>query len=168
MEEAKALYYDLAERANSGDPEAQRQFRSLTRFDGHKTSVVSAVLQDGIIRQLASDLDFTSKTAVADEMNKMAKDLAGTNPNGLERMLAEQVVFTFMLMRIAESKGMSAEPEEQTPFEAEIARCENRYYTAVRHLAQVRKLHLPRTVDLEQFFRKLDCQSPLLQINVTK
>jgi len=76
----------------------------------------------------------------------MRDELAGPNPSPLERMLAERVVLCFYQVEILSAHLMEMQRESISgaePLSRQLDGAHRRHLSAVRTLAEVRRLQLP-------------------------
>ncbi len=85
-------------------------------------------------------------------LNEIEREMAGPNPSPLERVLAQQAAICWMQLYHYEQRyaaRMNSEPTEICGYQHEefyqkrVARAQRRFESAVKTLAQVRRLQLP-------------------------
>jgi hypothetical protein len=77
----------------------------------------------------------------------IARDLAGTNPTPLERLLVDRIVLCWLHLHYAENIYVQAMHEltitQATFHRRRLSLAQSRYLSAIRTLAQVRRLQVP-------------------------
>lgn len=103
--------------------------------------------RDSLIRRAAGDKDLGQQEIYARKLKKMTRDLAGATPSPLEQLLAERIVLCWFHLHYVESLYIQNMPDS-TLRQAEaqqrrISTAQARYLSAIRTLAQVRRLGVP-------------------------
>lgn len=104
-----------------------------------------------MLRNYAGE-DLMLKEAMPRTLKLMREELAGADPSPLERLLVERVVATWFQLQYFESlyhqhlQGMTIVQSDY--YQRRIDRAHNRHLSAVRTLAQVRKLLKPSVAQI--------------------
>lgn len=142
---------ELLERARRGDKDALPAVRALIadgergRFYREAYGSAAAWLRETIVGQAAGE-DVVIREAMYRELEAIRADLAGPDPTPIERLLADRAALCWLIVNRYEdtfhrTKEMSL---AQAAFhQRKIDRAHARFLSAVRTLAQVRKLALP-------------------------
>ena len=97
-----------------------------------------------LIDEIIKDGDLASKELLRDQLKSMRIEVAGENPSPLERLLSERVVATWLQVQLFETLyvyGMENEVMSQGEYrQKRVDRAHRRYLSAVRTLAQIRKM----------------------------
>ncbi len=135
--------------AGNGDSSASSELREL--FDAKPTrweTVGNMALQaECSLVQVASGDNEVLEEAIYKKLNNMKKDLAGSAPTPLERLLVERVVACWLQVYYADAiymqnmKNLSIEVGAY--YQQRQDRAHRRYMSAIRTLAQVRRLLIP-------------------------
>jgi hypothetical protein len=102
-------------------------------------------LRQSIIRKAAGDC-VIAKEAIRQKLDKVRSELEGSNPTPIERLLAERASLCWALVNWYENSSQSIESMSiaQADFhQRKIDKAHARFLSAIRTLAQVRKLALP-------------------------
>jgi len=139
---------ELLRRAEQGDQKVlpimrklMKDFPAVAEEAGNLALVVKSALLDAS----AGDHLFL-REAQEQRMRLLTKELAGPNPTRLERLLAERIVLCGLQLHIAEYRSARADsiPITQADYHQRcIDRAQKRYFSAIKTLAQIRKLGLP-------------------------
>ena len=139
---------ELTEKAQDGDEEAALDIREILdaspdlawRFINGPAKVAESTMINEIIREG----DLASKELLKHQLESMRIEVAGENPSPLERLLAERVVATWFQVQLFEglfASGMKSGTLKQDDHrQKRLDRAHQRHLSAVRTLAQVRKL----------------------------
>jgi hypothetical protein len=139
---------DLMDKAQNGDEEAALDIREVLdagpdlawRFIKGPGKMAESALIDVITR----DKDLASKELLKHQLESMRIEVAGQNPSPLERLLAERVVATWLQLQLFEglyASGMkSGTLSQEDHRQKRLDRAHRRHLSAIRTLAQVRKL----------------------------
>jgi hypothetical protein len=139
---------ELTEKAEDGDEEAALDIRKILdsspdlawRFINGPAKVAESAMIAEIIREG----DLASKEFLKHQLESMRIEVAGENPSPLERLLAERVVATWFQVQLFEglyASGMKSGTLKQDDHrQKRLHRAHQRHLSAVRTLAQVRKL----------------------------
>ncbi len=97
-----------------------------------------------LIDHITEDKDLASKELLKHQLESMRIEVAGENPSPLERFLAERVVATWLQLQLFEglyATGMySGTLSQDDHRQKRLDRAHRRHLSAVRTLAQIRKL----------------------------
>jgi hypothetical protein len=100
--------------------------------------------EEALIDEFTRDKDLASKELLKHQLKSMKLEVAGENPSPLERLLAERVVATWLQVQFFDSLyafGMKNEVMSQGDYrQKRLDRAHRRHLSAVRTLAQVRKM----------------------------
>jgi hypothetical protein len=139
---------DLSERAQDGDEEAVLDIRKILdsspdlawRFIKGPAKLAESAMID----EITKNKDLASKELLRHQLESMRIEVAGENPSRLERLLAERVVATWLQVQLFEglyAVGMKNETLSQGDYrQKRLDRAHRRHLSAVRTLAQIRKL----------------------------
>lgn len=142
---------DLTGKAQDGDEEAALEIRNILdespdlawRFIKGPGKMAEEALIDVCTR----DKDLASKELLKHQLKSMRIEVAGENPSPLERLLTERVVATWLQVQLFDALyafGMKGEPLSQGDYrQKRLDRAHRRHLSAVRTLAQVRKVGRP-------------------------
>ncbi len=139
---------DLTERAQGGDEQAALDIRKI--LDGSPDLAwrfikgPGKMAESALIDEITRDKDLASKELLRHQLESMRIEVAGGNPSPLERLLAERVVATWLQVQLFEglyATGMKGERMSQGDYrQKRLDRAHRRHLSAVRTLAQIRKL----------------------------
>ena len=147
-QEQKLAWLELTNRAEQGDrsvlPELRRLLQDPAVIDRMGGNVAERM--ERVIIGRLSGKDLMIAESLKCKMEVMRHDLAGANPTPLERLLAERIALCWLVLHALEH-GYMVKPEGNiatgTYWQRTIDRAQRRYLSAVKTLAQVRKLALP-------------------------
>ncbi len=143
----------LVARAKQGDKEVVPELRAalkempeLARRYGHPAEKVEQVIIEKYVGE-----NLLAKEAISRTLKLMREELAGVDPTLLERLLTERVVATWLQLQFFEqlhfhSIGKLTDSQDEY-HQKRIDRVHKRHLSAVRTLAQVRKLLKPGGVN---------------------
>ena len=143
--------HELLKRAETGDESCVPAVRALLtdgdrgRYYREAYGSSAEWLRQTIIRKAAGK-NVVVQEAIAQKLALVRSELEGPNPTPLERLLAERASLCWSLVNWYENSFESAESMGivQADFhQRKIDRAHARFLSAVRTLAQVRKLALP-------------------------
>jgi hypothetical protein len=88
------------------------------------------------------------REAIIRKLDSLRRDVAGTNPSILERLLADRVAISWLSLTVAEGTYHQALERglgraDETFHQQRVERAQRRYLAAIKALAQVRKLGVP-------------------------
>jgi hypothetical protein len=151
IEERRATLARLRElngQAQDGDEGATLEIRKVLdaspdlawRFIKGPAKMAETALLD----QITKDDDLASKEHLEHQLESMRIEVAGENPSPLERLLAERVVATWLQVQVFDglcAVGLKGETMSQGEHhQKRIDRAHNRHLSAVKVLAQIRKM----------------------------
>jgi hypothetical protein len=90
--------------------------------------------------------NLAAQEPVADKIESVRSELAGPDPTPMERLLAERAALCWWLVNWYENSVQDCDRmsiAQANHHQAKIGRAHSRFLSAVRTLAQVRKLALP-------------------------
>jgi hypothetical protein len=144
----------LLDQAEKGDKSCLPRLRFVLQaeVDGRRQGRLLEVygdpptwLREALAKNVGGEnLAVTEATEV--RMNQLRRELEGPNPSPLERLLAERAAICWFLVNIYELRLASAESmtiQQADSQQRRIDAAHKRFLTAVRTLAQIRKLALP-------------------------
>jgi hypothetical protein len=139
---------DLTEKAQNGDEEAALDIREI--LDGSPDLAwrfikgPGKMAESALIDEITRDKDLASKELLKHQLQSMRIEVAGDNPSPLERLLAERVVATWLEVQLFDAfyafglnSGTISQDEHR---QKRVDRAHRRHLSAVRTLAQIRKL----------------------------
>jgi hypothetical protein len=139
---------ELAEKAQDGDDGAAIEIRKM--LDGSPDLAwrfikgPGKMAEEALVDEFTRDGDLASKELLKHQLESMRIEVAGENPSPLERLLAERVVATWLQVQLFDAYyavGMKGGTIIQDEFrQKRLDRAHRRHLSAVRTLAQIRKL----------------------------
>ncbi len=152
--EALADLRDLVTRGHDGDEEALarmdtvlEEIPSIARRFGN----LNMMVEEGFVERTASNNPFRQK-ALRVSLEDMREELAGGNPSPLEKLGAERVASCYLQLHYAELIYNQELPkftnEQDDYYQRRLDRLHRRYLSAMRSLAQVRKLLKPKVAQI--------------------
>jgi hypothetical protein len=146
----------LVAQAHEGDEEVPRRIRRALEEAPDSAQILSNILAKRaerlFVKKLCGD-DLLLGEALSLQLQEMRKQVAGPDPSSpLERLLAERVVACWLQLQQAEaayaaSLGELATSQEEY-HQRRLDRLHRRYLSAIRSLAQVRKLLAPTVTQI--------------------
>ena len=138
----------LIRRAENGDESAMKELRAV--YDEvpvlwEQTGDMAAQALRSIARRIGGK-NLVVQESIQRKCKTLRADLAGANPTPLESLLADRIVVCWLALQQAELSYSSADSLtlDQAAFtQKRISAAHNRYLTAIRTLAQVRRLAVP-------------------------
>ena len=133
------------------DAKAAAMVLQITREGGAfehfvKSSDIAFQAEYSFIKSFAGD-DELVKAMQAARLQLMREELAGDNPTPLEKLLAERIALCWLHLNICEitlaQKGHDMTLTVAAYQQKRLDRAHKRYLSAIKALAQVRKLQLP-------------------------
>ncbi len=125
-------------RALLADPDSGPDLRTICGSSAHW-------LRQSIIRKAAGK-DVLRREAIKQELERVGSELEGPNPTPMERLLAERASLCWFIVQWYEDAYVNRDGWSITLGDYQhriIDKAHRRFLTAVRTLAQVRKLALP-------------------------
>jgi len=140
--------WDLIERARKGDESTVRDLRKMFQLPGIVDLVGGnlAAQARSILVGKAAGSDVALREALLRKSEEIQAELAGPNPSPLERLLADRAVACWLFLSYCEcmmAQGLGLSLEAQEFHQRRVNHAHRRYLSALRTLAQVRKLALP-------------------------
>jgi hypothetical protein len=142
---------ELLQRASEGDEDSRQAIRALLA-DGDRgrhylESFGSSAewLKRTIVRKAAGE-NVASQEAIRRVIESVRAELAGPDPTPMERLLAERAALCWMLVNWYENSALKCDRlsiAQANHQQLKIDRAHSRFLSAIRTLAQVRKLALP-------------------------
>jgi hypothetical protein len=139
--------HDLLRLAEKGEEDAVPEIRQI--LDEHPDLAlrfvdVSHIAEDALIEAMTKEGDLAAKELVRCQLGAMREQIVGKNSPPLERLLSERVVLTWLEVQFFEAlyaKNMRrlTMPQEEH-HQKRLDRAHGRHLSAIRALAQVRKL----------------------------
>lgn len=144
-------FIKLVRKAEKGDAKALAEVRAICKADPEVWDAISTdiarAIRDTLLRRLTGENELMHDS-VNRQLAKMKRDLMGTNPSPLERLLAERICACWLQVQHAEwlytaklKEGMSFAHGDY--LQRQVDRANQRYTAAIRALAQVRRLLVP-------------------------
>jgi hypothetical protein len=145
---------DLITRGHDGDEEALakmdtvlEQIPSIARKFGN----LNVMVEDGFVERTSTNSPFHQKSLKIN-LENMRGELAGPNPSPLEKLGAERVTSCWLQLHYAELIYNQELPkltlEQDNYHQKRLDRLHRRYLSAMRSLAQVRKLLKPKVAQI--------------------
>ncbi len=139
---------DLMGKAQDGDEGAALDIREI--LDGSPDLAwrfikgPAKMAESALIGEITRNDDLASQELLKHQLESMRIEVAGENPSPLERLLAERVVATWLQVQLFDAYyafGMKGGTITQDEFrQKRLDRAHRRHLSAVRTLAQIRKL----------------------------
>ena len=143
-----AKLWNLMERAKGGDEDAVLNIREI--LDGsadlawHFIKGPGTMAESVLIDHITKDKDLASKELLKHQLESMRIEVAGENPSPLERLLAERVVATWLEVQLFSGLygvNLGKLTLSQGDYhQKRLDRAHKRHLSAIRTLAQIRKL----------------------------
>jgi hypothetical protein len=140
--------------AQRGDPEAARQALALVRGNENERELigvfvdVGAKLQRHMAEQMGLKGPFLAR-AFERQLEIMREDLGATNAPALEKMLIERVISCWLQVgQIETEMANQAHPQLLEALDRRLQRAHKRHLTAIKALADVRKVNLSIQINL--------------------
>jgi hypothetical protein len=113
---------------------------------GFYTNVAESA-RDALVKRIGGEKNLAVQEFYARKLAAMGQELAGPEPSPVERLLVERIVMCWLHLYYAEAVYIQNMPEltlKQSEFyQKRITLAHNRYLSAIRTLAQVRRLGVP-------------------------
>jgi hypothetical protein len=142
---------ELLKRASKGDENSRQAIRALLADGDRGRHLVESFgssaewLKRTIVRRAAGE-NIASQEAIVRKIDSVQAELAGPDPTPMERLLAERAALCWMLVNWYENAIQDCNRmtiAQANHHQLKIGRAHGRFLSAVRTLAQVRKLALP-------------------------
>jgi hypothetical protein len=105
---------------------------------------VAHIVEDALIEEMTKEGDLATKELIRCQLEAMREQIAGKNSSTLERLLSERVVLTWLEVQLFEAlyaKNMRKLTMPQAEHhQKRLDRAHRRHLSAIRELAQMRKL----------------------------
>jgi hypothetical protein len=145
---------DLVSRGHDGDEEAlARMDTVLERIPSiaRKFGNLNVIVEEGFVERVSSNSPFRQKS-LRITLEDMREELAGPDPSPLEKLGAERVASCWLQLHYAELIYNQNLPKltlsEDDYYQKRLDRLHKRYLSAMRSLAQVRKLLKPKVAQI--------------------
>jgi hypothetical protein len=161
----------LVRRADRGEREALAAVRSLAvRLPDLWEALGGDLARDtqrALLRAMVGARRVT-REAIEHQMSVLRRELLGSQPTSLERLLVERICTVWLQMHHADAMYIASLRAEMTHdngvyLQEQVDRAQKRYLAAIRALAQVRKLLAP-TVQINVAQQQVNVGGP--QVNV--
>ena len=140
--------HDLLRLAEKGEEDAVPEIRQI--LNEHPDLAwrfvdVSHMAEDALIEVMTEEGDLAAKELIRCQLEAMREEVAGKNCSALERLLSERVVLTWLEVQLFEALYAKNMRSKLTIPQAEhhqkrLDRAHRRHLSAIRELAQIRKL----------------------------
>jgi hypothetical protein len=134
----------LAEKAEKNAvPEIRRILSEHPDLAWHFVDVAETV-EDTLIEEMTREGDLATKVIMRCQLQAMREQIAGQNSSSLERLLSERVVVTWLELQLFEAlyaqnmRNLTIPQAEH--HQKRLDRAHRRHLSAIRALAQIRKL----------------------------
>ena len=137
----------LLGKAEKGDKDAVPEIRQI--LDEHPDLAwrfvdVAHIAEDALIEEMTKEGDLATKELIRCQLEAMREQIAGKTCSALERLLSERVVLTWLEVQLFEAlyaKNMRNLTIPQAEHhQKRLDRAHGRHLSAIRALAQIRKL----------------------------
>ena len=153
--------------ANAGDRNALRQLRAVLDASPQLWSEVGNLGRQAelaLVRVTAGD-NPVAKEAIVRKIDTLRREVAGSRPSILERLLADRVAISWLALTLAEGTYYQAlergiEAADEAVYLRRVDRAQRRYLAAIKALAQVRKLGVP-AVQVNIGKEQITCQGEI-------
>jgi hypothetical protein len=140
----------LLRKAEKGDITALPALRMwMDRTPGYWEEVgdMAKTARETLIRTLSGDKNLVVQEAHARKCAALTAELAGPQPSPLERLLVERIVLCWLHLHYDETLYVQHREKltlrQDEFFQQRISKAQARYLSAIRTLAQVRRLGVP-------------------------
>ena len=139
--------HDLLRHAEEGQEDAVPEIRQI--LNEHPSLAlrfvdVAHIAEDALIEEMTKEGDLAAKELIRCQLEAMREQIAGKNCSALERLLSERVVVTWLEVQLFEAlyaKNMRKLTLAQAEHhQKRLDRAHRRHLSAIRALAQIRKL----------------------------
>jgi len=139
---------ELVEKAGKGDKKPLPEIRTILKESPElawRLMDVSRVAEWRYTEIMLKEEDFGLKEVLRSQLAAMREEIAGDNPSPLERLLSETIVLTWLQIQLFEDLYASSMAKSMTIAQGNykqktIDRAYKRHLSAIRTLAQIRKL----------------------------
>jgi hypothetical protein len=108
---------------------------------------LAKISRDSLVKAISGTKNLLLPEVIQRKMHAMRQELAGSEPSPVERLLVERIVLCWLHLHYAETlyaQNMQELTLRQAEFhQKRITMAHNRYLSAIRTLAQVRRLGVP-------------------------
>ncbi len=140
----------LMAKADQGDKQALDTLRPMLNYDGsvwEEVGDLAAAAQEALIEVASGQQRLFVQETIRRKCATLAQELAGSTPTPLEKLLVERIVLSWLHLHYVESiyaQNLATIPLRHEPFyQHRISKAQARYLSAIRTLAQVRRLQAP-------------------------
>jgi hypothetical protein len=139
--------HDLLRLAEQGQEDAVPEIRQiLNEHPGLAWRYVDVahIAEDALIEAMTKEGDLAAKELIRYQLEGMREQIAGINSSPLERLLSERVVLTWLEVQLFEAlyaqnmRNLTIPQAEH--YQKRLDRAHGRHLSAIRALAQIRKL----------------------------
>jgi hypothetical protein len=139
--------HDLLRLAEKGEEDAVPEIRQI--LNEHPDLAwrfvdVAHIAEDALIEEMTEEQDLAAKELIRCQLEAIREEVAGKNSSALERLLSERVVLTWLEVQFFEAlyaKNMRKLTIAQAEHhQKRLDRAHGRHLSAIRALAQIRKL----------------------------
>ena len=138
---------NLLGKAHNGDADAVPKIRQiLTEHPdlARQFADVARIAEDALIEVMTKEQDLAAKELILCQLEAVREEIAGKNPSPLERLLSERVVVTWLEVQYFEALYAQNMRNLRMPqaehHQKRLDRAHRRHLSAIRALAQIRKL----------------------------
>jgi len=139
---------ELVEKAGKGDKNPLPEIRKILKESPELAWQImdfAKYTESHHIKMMVKEEDPGLKEVLKAQLAFMREEIAGDNPSPLERLLAERIVLTWLQIQLFEDLYASSMPKSMTFAQGNykqkmIDQAHRRYLSAIRTLAQIRKL----------------------------
>ena len=141
----KKKLIDLVDRAQDGDKKVLPTLRKVLDEEPKIARFVDLArdVERSIVKAMSGDNLF-SREAIPRNLSEMRGEIAGENPSTLERLLAERIAVCWLQLQYYEAiyaQNLSEFTITQSEYhQRRIDKAHRRYLSAIRTLAQIRRL----------------------------
>ncbi len=147
---------EFARKAEKGDREAVLALRNLLHENPNlawQLTNLAWTAERSFVGKLSEDGNLARREAIERQLASMREEVAGETPSPLERLLAERVVATWLQIQLFEALYGHNMFKNLTICQGEyhqkrLDRAHRRHLSAIRTLAQVRKLLKPTVAQI--------------------
>ena len=148
--------FELLEQAEGGDESVLPALREVLNRDPELVSWCGdpARIAERDLIDVMAGTNLLAKEAAPRKLKAMKEELAGPSPTPLERLLAERVVACWLQLQYAEkiyAQNLGDFTMAQSEYhQRRLDRLHKRYLSAIRTLAQIRKLGVPVQINVAE------------------
>ena len=137
----------LVKKAEKGNKKVLPEIREILADSPELTwrfANLAQLAESQLIDVMSKDKDLAAKEIVEHQLAAMREDISGENPSPLERLLAERVVATWLQVQLFEALYFTnlhnLTLNQANYYQKRIDRAHRNHLSAIRTLAQIRKL----------------------------